>query len=89
MPKDIFDDLVPILILILLITWWLRAKATPYRKSILATGICWIITVTSYFLAVNFHLGLFFPICPFAFICCWYFLFKAWSAERRFKNKKL
>jgi hypothetical protein len=89
MPKDIFDDLVAILLLIIIIMWWLRAKGTTYRKSILASGICWIITVISFILAVNFHLGLFFPICLIAFIGCWFFFIIAWLAERRFKNKKL
>jgi hypothetical protein len=56
MYKEIFDALLAIALLIIIIKWWLRAKGTTYRKFILATGIFWIITVMSFYLAVNFHL---------------------------------
>ena len=74
-------------VLFLCIGWWTAAKATHYRKHILATGMSFLVAVIGLTAGPSLHSG---PISLIGFaglVACWYFLIKAWIAERKFKRE--
>ena len=84
--KSITGIIVNIFIIFFLIMWWLMAKGTPYRKTIVKMGVSWIIIVITYILSMSFHIA--FSLITIVALLAWiYYIVKAWRAERRYKTQ--
>jgi hypothetical protein len=74
-----------ILMIFYLFMWWSNARGTPYRKTILMMGLCWIVTAVTFVLAVLFDGGPVVFITVVAFFTFVYFYIKVWRAQRRYR----
>ena len=83
--KSVTGIIVNILMIFYLFMWWSNARGTPYRKTILMMGLCWIVTAVTFVLAVLFDGGPVVFITVVAFFTFVYFYIKVWRAQRRYR----
>lgn len=83
--KGVTGIMVNFLMIFSIIGWWFMAKGTPYRRTIVKLGVCWLIVIITYVLSMPFDIKAVMPITFIAFIAFIYYFVKAWRAERRYK----
>ena len=85
--KSVSGIMLNILLIFNLIWWWSNAKGTPYRKTIVIIGICWIVTLITFLLALWFNIIAVAPITLIAGIAFIYFFIKALIEQRRYRTE--
>ena len=86
MDKNVLGILIVVFVLVNTIRWWLISKGSPYRKYILSTVICLVISAITYWVGMTFDIWQLVLICVISFFATFFFGIKSLIAERKFKN---